>query len=129
MKSSSGKGGVFFHLKILKMEFENLKEIEFNEGVRIKVEKGGKGSSGKGGCLPGTAQHRCRQYRSLRGEGTARSAGSCRCRVSSENAELPRFVPASCLSLAKGEGSDFSERKNTATANACFCVGLQGSSH
>ena len=31
------------------MEFENLKEIEFNEGVRIKVEKGGKGSSGKGG--------------------------------------------------------------------------------
>ena len=41
--------GVFPPKKILKMEFENLKEIEFNEGVRIKVEKGGKGSSGKGG--------------------------------------------------------------------------------
>ena len=35
---------------------------------------GWKAERGREGCLPGTAP-RCRQYRSLRGEGTARSAG------------------------------------------------------
>ena len=57
------------------------------------------------GCLP-AAGHRCRQYRSLRGEGTARSAGSkpvlpANCRTWATSADLSKAL--ACHS-PRGEG-------------------------